>query len=186
MNKNNVITIIDGTNLFYALRKRRYPTRLHYTKIGISLSKKLPAELQPWIYKKTIYNTSSPRQSDNADKYRYWLEFQEMLKKTDRLELKLGRLEGSVGNVREKGVDINIVNDMLEKAFKNEYDILILITGDGDYKSTIDTVKSLGKKVYVSFFENEKSYHLNQAADGFIPFPDDEKTLAKFKYYQRQ
>ena len=182
--RKRIVAIIDGSNLFVALRKRQMPTRLHYTNLCIHIAKQLPQKLQPWAFKQCIYNTSSPRQSDNPKKYQHWLEFYDMLQKTSRMEVKLGRLEGPVGQVREKGVDINITNDILGKAYKNEYDILILVTGDGDYASTLKLVKDMGKKVYVSFFSDAQSYHLSQNANGFIALPNDQKRMKRFLFYQ--
>jgi uncharacterized LabA/DUF88 family protein len=55
---------------------------------------------------------------------------------------------------KAKGVDIALSRDMLTHAFFNNYDVAILISGDGDYVPLVSEVKRLGKVVYVAFFED--------------------------------
>jgi hypothetical protein len=59
-----------------------------------------------------------------------------------------------------KGVDIALTKDMLVQAFFNNYELAILVTGDGDYVPVVEEVKRLGKRVIVAFLRN---------ADGFSP-----------------
>jgi uncharacterized LabA/DUF88 family protein len=70
---------------------------------------------------------------------------------------------------KAKGVDIALTKDMLSHAFRNNYDIAVLVAGDGDYLPVVEEVKRLGKLVYVWFFENEGlNPHLKLAADNFF------------------
>ena len=69
----------------------------------------------------------------------------------------------------EKGVDINIAVDMLKFAYSGIYDTAILVSGDGDFALAIQAVKDLGKHVEVAYFRKQKSYHIIQACDRFIP-----------------
>jgi uncharacterized LabA/DUF88 family protein len=57
------------------------------------------------------------------------------------------------GQVKAKGVDIALTKDMLSHAFRNNYEIAVLVAGDGDYLPLVEEVKRLGKLVYVWFFE---------------------------------
>ncbi len=54
----------------------------------------------------------------------------------------------------EKGVDVALVIDMLGMAYKNAYDVAVLIAGDGDYVGVTEEVRRLGKRVEIAFFEN--------------------------------
>ena len=56
---------------------------------------------------------------------------------------------------KAKGVDIALTKDMLTNAFLNNYDVAVLIAGDGDYVPLVEEVKRLGKVVYLSFFKDE-------------------------------
>ena len=91
-----------------------------------------------------------------------------MLRKTNRLTVKLGRLEGPRGRTHEKGVDTHVTTTLLSGALTDGYDIALLVAADGDYGPAIDEVRGAGKRVYVAFFADAKSYHLNQAANGFV------------------
>ncbi len=59
------------------------------------------------------------------------------------------------GQVKAKGVDIALTKDMLSHAFRGNYEIAVLVAGDGDYLPLIEEVKRLGKLVYVWFFAVE-------------------------------
>jgi NYN domain len=67
---------------------------------------------------------------------------------------------------KAKGVDIALTKDFLSHAFLNNYDVALLMAGDGDYMPLIAEVKGLGKVVYVAFFaEAGLSTELRLAAD---------------------
>src|SRR5215217_9628708 len=51
-----------------------------------------------------------------------------------------------------KGVDIALTTDLLSNAYRENYDVAVLIAGDGDYVPLIEEVKRLGKIVHVAFF----------------------------------
>ena len=74
-----------------------------------------------------------------------------------------------VSATRAKGVDIALSRDMLRDAFMDNYDVALLIAGDGDYVPLVSEVKRLGKVVYVGFFENTgMSQELRLNADRFF------------------
>jgi hypothetical protein len=56
---------------------------------------------------------------------------------------------------KSKGVDITLSKDLLVHAFYNNYDVAVLVAGDGDYVPLVQEVKRLGKVVYLIFFEHE-------------------------------
>jgi uncharacterized LabA/DUF88 family protein len=58
------------------------------------------------------------------------------------------------GQLKAKGVDISLSKDFLSHAFFNNYEVAVLISGDGDYVPLINEVKRLGKIVYVFSFSN--------------------------------
>jgi len=69
---------------------------------------------------------------------------------------------------KAKGVDIALARDMLTHAFFNNYDVAVLISGDGDYVPLVNEVKRLGKVACVAFFEDSGAYpRLRLSADMF-------------------
>ncbi len=180
--KSRVLSIIDGSNLHICLKEKARPTRLHYTKLSIEVAKRLPKELQPWVFLRTIYVTSSPIESDNPTAFRDWQVFQDMLAKTDRLEVRLGRREGPPAGRKEKGVDTIVTTALLEGALLDSYDIVLLFSSDGDFADAIDAVRARGKRVYNAFFSDCRSHHLVKASTGFIDL--DQFDLERFKFFR--
>ena len=71
----------------------------------------------------------------------------------------------------EKGItDLKLSIDMLVLAAQDKYDNALLIAGDGHYVHAVRAVQSLGKSVFVSFFDNPTNYELAQIADEFLSF----------------
>ncbi len=71
--------------------------------------------------------------------------------------------------LKAKGVDIAITKDMLAHAFRQNYEIAVLIAGDGDYVPLVEEVKRLGKRVHVRFFESDGLHpDLKRASDRFV------------------
>ena len=67
---------------------------------------------------------------------------------------------------RSKGLDITLTKDVLSHAYKDNYDVAMLITGDADYVPVVEEVKRTGKLVCVNFFAEEGlSPELRLAAD---------------------
>jgi uncharacterized LabA/DUF88 family protein len=70
---------------------------------------------------------------------------------------------------KSKSVDIALSKDLLVNAFYNNYDVAVLIAGDGDYVPLIEEVKRQGKVVYLVFFEDEGlNKDLWMAADFYL------------------
>jgi len=72
-------------------------------------------------------------------------------------------------DVKAKGVDIALARDILGHAYRDNFDVALLIAGDGDYVPLVTELKHLGKVVYVAFFKaSGLSPELRLAADGFF------------------
>ena len=64
-----------------------------------------------------------------------------------------------------------LTKDMLSHAFRDNYEVAVLVAGDGDYVPVVQEVQRLGKIVFVWFFENEGlNPKLKLAADHFFDF----------------
>jgi len=69
---------------------------------------------------------------------------------------------------KAKGVDISLTKDLMFNAFQGNYDVAVLITGDGDFVPVTEEVRRLGKVVYLAFFETiGLSKSLKLACDSF-------------------
>ncbi len=73
-------------------------------------------------------------------------------------------VEGN-GKPYEKNVDTQLSTDMVAMAALNEYDVAILISNDGDYKSAVENTKRFNKKVENMYFKGSLSMALNGICD---------------------
>jgi len=97
-----------------------------------------------------------------ADDYRNDIE--EQLKK---LGIEAPRVFPRNKDGRSKGVDITLATDMLTHAHRKNFDIAILITGDGDYVPLVEAVKREGCRVVLWALERGLSPALKKAADHY-------------------
>ncbi len=57
---------------------------------------------------------------------------------------------------------------MITKAFKNQYDVAILVSGDADFVQVVQEVKDQAKHVELAVFPSQRCYHLKQCSDRII------------------
>lgn len=69
----------------------------------------------------------------------------------------------------EKAVDVHLASDLVKLAVANAYDAAYLLTADGDYTPAVETVRSLGKKVYAASCQS--GAQLARAVNTFIRLP---------------
>lgn len=69
-----------------------------------------------------------------------------------------------------KRVDITLATDMLTHAYRNNYDVAILVAGDDDYVPLVQAIKNDGRRVVLWFFENSSglSKRLKMESDYFF------------------
>jgi len=91
-------------------------------------------------------------------------QFQEQKKFHDWLartfgnfEVKCGQLvKQNDGDWEQKGIDTIMAIDMISKAYRDQYDVAILVSGDADHIPAVKEVKNSGKQVYGVYFDSDK------------------------------
>lgn len=68
---------------------------------------------------------------------------------------------------RSKQVDVTLTTEMLTHAHRDNYDVAVLVSGDGDYVPLVEAVKDEGKRVAVWALASGLSPKLKLAADHF-------------------
>ncbi len=72
------------------------------------------------------------------------------------------------GHRFQKGVDVALVTDMLGLAGEKCYDVAIIVSGDNDFASAIEYVKSKGINVEIAAFKESLGRDLKNLADKII------------------
>lgn len=84
------------------------------------------------------------------------------IEKLPNVFIKFGDLKGTKGNLQEKNLDTQLATDMVAMAALDKYDVAIIVSNDGDYKSAIENTKLFNKKIENLFFKGS----LSMAIDG--------------------
>lgn len=98
---------------------------------------------------------------NTAQKYYGEIEKQ----KSSGVIVKYGDLKGTRGDLQEKNIDTQISTDMVAMAALDEYDIAVLVSNDGDYKSAIENTKKFNKKIENLFFKGSLSMSIDGLCD---------------------
>jgi len=107
----------------------------------------------------------------NLSKYDSQNKFFEKLRKIPNFNLVLCKLlkRNIVGTTKVyyiiKEDDINMAVDMVENAYDNNYDVSILVSGDGDFVPAVRSVKKKNKLVKNVYFKNSSSRNLKSFCD---------------------
>ena len=153
-----VAIFIDGSNLYHALRSNFSRFDLDFAEFV----KKLSGSRR--LFRAYYYNVLQDA-TQRADAAREQQEFLSALRDTPYLEVRLGSLKLSQGIPVEKGVDVMLVTDLLEFAWKDLYDVAVLVSGDSDFAYALQAVKNMGKYVEVACFESNVSKDILSVAD---------------------
>jgi uncharacterized LabA/DUF88 family protein len=103
--------------------------------------------------------------------------FFEALTKTG-IELRIKDLQIFPGGLKKADWDVGMAVDAIRMA--NFLDVVILVTGDGDYVPLVDYLKwGLGRGVELAAFGRSTSAKLKEAADSFIDLEKIPRVILK-------
>ena len=91
------------------------------------------------------------------------------------IEIRVRDLQEFYGGMKKADWDVGIVVDAIRIA--PSVDVIVLVSGDGDFVSLVEYLKNQGKRVEVIAFGRSASSRLKEVSDEFI---DLEKTPQKF------
>ncbi|MEE9281081.1 MAG: NYN domain-containing protein [Myxococcota bacterium] len=169
---------IDGSNFFKTCEGLRiYTYQLEWDRFLRDLAG--PREIAYANYYDAMKN-----QREVPTQYRKQQRFHAILRRIAWMDIRLGRLErrpdgrGSTYIV-EKGVDTRLAIDLVVGAVRDRYDDAYLLSADGFSYAVEEVMQTPDKKVFVA--TPGRSFHLAQAAHGFIPL-----TPARLRGYLRK
>jgi uncharacterized LabA/DUF88 family protein len=155
---DRVAIFIDGSNLYHALENNFRRHDLNYTEFTTKLCGSRT------LFRTYYYNVQQdPAKRPDSPKVQQ--EFLDILQKTPYFEVRLGGTKLSQGVSVEKGIDIMLATDLINFAWKDLYDIAILVSGDSDFAYALQSVKNMGKYIEIAYFENVVSKDLLDLAD---------------------
>lgn len=170
---DRVCIFIDGSNFYHAVREAELPVSVDFAKLGAALTDPERRLVHTYYYNTPLLR---PRPGDpdffNRDQpSRAQQRFFNALRFIPNLTFRQGRFQRLPdGGQVEKGVDVALAVDMLTLAFKDRYDVAILVSSDTDYKHAIETVKfETGKVVELCQVEGSRAYDLITACSVFRP-----------------
>ena len=86
----------------------------------------------------------------------------------------------------QKGVDVQLAVDLVEFAYKNTFDIAVILSGDIDLIESVRTTKNLGKHVIIFGDESVTSVEMRREADMYINLRRfDDKQLNQISHIKR-
>jgi uncharacterized LabA/DUF88 family protein len=180
-----VCVFIDGSNFYKACQRNLGRTDVNLTAFAALLVGPSRDLIRTYYY-------MSPLPADADSELRAGQQrFINRLNRLPYLEVRYGKLVRrdeeckKCGDKRqrwqEKGVDMRIGVDMLALASKDNYDVAVLVTGDGDLREAVQAVKDLGKHVEVATFRIGRSDELVQVCDVITELTVADMTPLYFK-----
>lgn len=160
--KKKIVIYIDGSNFYFSIKKR--------FKLKIDIEKFCKKLVGNNELVKINYYISPLNQETHQEQYLEQQKFFDGLRKINKLNIILGRLEkrkrdGEIYYV-EKASDVNLALDLALDAQKRVYDEAYLISNDGDFSGAVNSAINFGKKVIYVAIGNRKSisHHLKKVA----------------------
>ncbi|MCX8076014.1 MAG: NYN domain-containing protein [Aquificaceae bacterium] len=169
MNYEKVVILIDGSNLFHAIR---------YMNIKIDYQKLLDFLKEDRRLVRAYFYGAVPQEKDlkkNSPEWESYIRQRRFLEELSLqgIKVKLAKLRKlPSGEYVEKEVDIMLATDMLSMAYMNVFDTVVLVSGDSDFSYTVEEVQRIGKRVENATFKKTSSYQLRKICDRFLLLDD--------------
>lgn len=157
-----VMMFVDGENLakrYGAILKTDKPRSHVVYEPDVYVWSRYATRINgPQDFIRRYYYTSAPGDQPSRD------TIAEQLR---QLGIEAPRVFHRPRNGRSKRVDITLATDMLSHAHRKNYDIAILVAGDGDYVPLVEAVKAEGRRVALWFVHDGLSPSLKAASDHY-------------------
>jgi len=168
---DRVVVYIDGFNLYFGIIERGWRRYL-----WLDLDALAHRLLQP---KQSLIATKyfTARVRDDKGKIHRQSTFLQALKARGQVNLFYGRYQRKLKQCRhcnakwneyeEKMTDVRLATELMRDAYKDIFDVALIITADGDLEPPITTIKKdfPGKKIVLVFPPKRDNPHLRAIAD---------------------
>jgi uncharacterized LabA/DUF88 family protein len=170
---DRVCIFIDGSNFYHALKDAGLPVHVDFGKLANELTGSGRRHVHTYYYNVPLIRPrrDDPEFAEKDRRCRSQQRFFNALRFIPNLTFKQGWLRRLPdGTQIEKAVDVMLATDMLTLAFKDRYDVGVLVSSDADYKHAIEAIKfETGKTVELRQVAGSKAYDLITAASVYNP-----------------
>ena len=144
---------VDVQNIFYAAKQ--FNSRLDFEKLLTTVSDN----------RRLIRAIAYVVQSPEVDQSGFITMLQQKNYQVKRKDLRL-RSDGSAKGDWDMGMAIDVIS------LVDKLDVVVLVSGDGDFVSLVNLVKTIGPKVEIFSFQHNTARDLIQAADDYYPIEE--------------
>lgn len=137
---DRVMVFLDGSNVYHAFKATFGSGKYEIVKLARELAAGRPL-VQVNFYIAAVSRAMGEQLY--ADQQRFFAR----LKQTPEVRLWTGRMARANAIWYEKGVDVQIATHLVSMAYRNEYEVAILVSGDGDLAPAVREVCRLGRIV---------------------------------------
>lgn len=156
---------IDGQNFYFGLRNA-FPGK----QVAFKCLAEARVAARQMVHVR-YYNVHL-LQGDEPERYRGHERFLSAISALPEFHVFEGRMVRRSWGTAEKGVDVQIAVHMVQQAYRDNYDVGILVSGDGDFEHVIKAVIDLGKHVENAYFTAGRSRALVNCFSRFTALDD--------------
>lgn len=154
-----VAILIDVQNLYHSARSL-YQKRVNFKEVvRVALAGRK-------LVRAVAYVVTTKAQTEKL--------FLEALEKIG-IEIRERPLQEFYGGAKKANWDVGMVIDAIR--FSEIVDVIIVVSGDGDFVPLVEYLKNRGRQVEVVAFGRSTSSHLKEVADDFIDLDDSRRFL---------
>jgi len=170
---------IDGENVFKCARDENI--KIDFIKLVKLLSEGFNL-IRVYYYSGIPTESTWNRNRESEEEFKRRLSKQ--IKFLDKLALDFNfhiitrPLVFDKGQVKEKGIDVNIASDIIWHGLSNNYDSFVLISGDRDLIECLERMKDNGKRVIIANFEGKISREIRKMADKYINLSEKKEMIS--------
>ncbi|MCY3804380.1 MAG: NYN domain-containing protein [Candidatus Saccharibacteria bacterium] len=163
---HHTYVFIDSANLW---EMQKYKRRLiDYEKLVKYIFRRFPSKKIKFFYYEA-YPEEGTRSYNLGDRHKFYtflekgLKFKVIKKPLKRINVRVG----SKHFVQEKGnMDVEMTIDAVHH--RHQYQQVVLLTGDSDFLSLVQYLRTRNKKVYILASQASVSEELRTGADGYL------------------
>lgn len=170
---------IDVQNIYHSA-KNLYQARVNFDQLVKTMTANRPLiRAVAYVVKSEGVLPANEARHDGGEE-----SFFDALRKAG-IELRLKDIQVFPGGAKKADWDVGMAVDAIRMA--NSLDVIILITGDGDFVPLVEYLKwGMGKQVEVGAFTRTASGKLRDAADKFVELESIPRILLKARKRQQK